>query len=382
MSLFSVSLYAQEHTVSKGDTIARIAFFYGVYQKDLMKLNNIRRPGKLHLGDILVIPKKLLGNARRKHIVKKGDTIFGIAKEHKVKIGALKKLNRLSKGSVLEIGRTLAIPNSPGDQGPTVEERGHGDSIPEKGRKHLEWVGGVKGLVVSGEAVNGGVKHTVQPGQTISMIARAYYTNGKELARQNKITKKNPLKTGMEIFVKGAKRPVPVRTNAYEPHTIIVIRTKKTKRVKLNLINNSGALNQTSKRVVQRLLGYRWVHPRLLELLQRAAERFPGHAIEIISGYRKHKPKKGKRRSPHARGVAVDFRLQGVSNELLYEFISSFDEVGAGYYPNSTHVHLDVRKKKYLWTDISGRGEAALYISEEDDRHWENIKNTLTDSTD
>jgi hypothetical protein len=79
--------------------------------------------------------------------------------------------------------------------------------------------------------------------------------------------------------------------------------------------------------------------------------------------------------------VAIDFRLQGVSNELLYEYISSFNNVGAGYYPNSIHVHLDVRKRKYLWTDVSGKGEPALYVGPEDAQHWEAVHQNLLDET-
>ena len=77
----------------------------------------------------------------------------------------------------------------------------------------------------------------------------------------------------------------------------------------------------------------------------------------------------------------MDFRLQGVSNELLYEYVSGFDKVGAGYYPNSIHVHLDVRRKKYLWTDVSGRGAPALYVNPGEAGHWDTVKDSIdTDS--
>jgi LysM repeat protein len=311
-------------------------------------------------------------------VVKQGDTLSEIARKYGVARGAIRALNRLKKNELLKPGRTLAIPNPPGDNGPSTAERGPGETTPETEKQHVDWAGGVKGLVISGQAVTGGVRHTVQEGQTLAMIARAYYVDGKKLAKANGITGDNPLKAGQDIFIAGARRPVPVRTAAYSPHTVHLIRVRHTVRLKLKLINANGTLNRNSVNAIRRTLGYnKWMHPRLVDLLQRIAERFPGHTIDLLSGYRRHDSKKKKSRSPHSRGVAIDFRLQGVSNELLYEFISSLDKVGAGYYPNSIHVHIDVREKKHLWTDISGRGEPAIYVSPEDEHHWENVKDQL-----
>ncbi len=370
--------HALEHAVRPGDTLAQVALWYGVSSRDLARLNNISDAGQLQPGDVLVIPEKKLGNARRQHVVKQGDTLSEIAKKYGVARGAIRALNRLKKNELLKPGRTLAIPNPPGDKGPSTAERAPGQTSPETEKQHVDWAGGVKGLVISGQAVTGGVRHTVQEGQTLAMIARAYYVDGKKLAKANGITKDNPLKAGQDIFIADARRPVPVRTAAYSPHTVNLIRVRNTVRLKLKLINANGTLNRNSVNAIRRTLGYKkWMHPRLVDLLQRIAERFPGHTIDLLSGYRRHDPKKKKTRSPHSRGVAIDFRLQGVSNELLYEFISSLDQVGAGYYPNSIHVHIDVREKKHLWTDISGRGEPAIYVSPEDEHHWENVKDQL-----
>jgi len=42
----------------------------------------------------------------------------------------------------------------------------------------------------------------------------------------------------------------------------------------------------------------------------------------------------------------------------------TFDKVGVGYYPNSSFVHLDVRKDhSAFWIDYSGPGERAMYSS-------------------
>jgi hypothetical protein len=95
----------------------------------------------------------------------------------------------------------------------------------------------------------------------------------------------------------------------------------------------------------------------LLPRLARIAARFPGKAIEIVSGWRP-----GERvTSRHHHGRAIDLRVRGVSRERLRDFARSLDETGVGYYPNSVFVHVDVRERRAYWVDRSGPGEDADY---------------------
>jgi uncharacterized protein YcbK (DUF882 family) len=369
---------ATEHVIEQGDTIARIARHHAVYRTDLMKLNGINDETKLQLGDILIIPDKLIGNARRSHEVVQGDSVARIANKYKVQRSELRKLNRIGKNEFLKLGRILAIPNPPGDSGPTFDIQGK--RTDGTAPKRVKWAGGVSGLVVSGRHTDGGILHTVMQGQTLSMISRAYVVNASRIARANRITRNNPLKPDTEILIPDARRPVPVRTSKYRPHSVSFVRIKKTKRMKIKLIKKNGVVRPQGRRALASLANYTRVrmHPRLADLMQRVAERFPGREIVIFSGYRP--PLRGrKKQSMHAKGRAVDFKVQGVSNELLYEFIASLDRVGAGYYPNSLHVHLDTRDKKYLWTDVSGRGEKANYVEPGETGHFSTIADKLDD---
>lgn len=113
--------------------------------------------------------------------------------------------------------------------------------------------------------------------------------------------------------------------------------------------------------VVEVTPGARAIHPRLVQLLAAVVEHFPGHAVEIVSGYR---PGDGASRHAHAR--AIDFRLQGVRNETLRDFARTLPDAGVGYYPNSVFIHLDVRDHddgRVFWTDYSGPGETPRYGS-------------------
>ncbi|MCC7535529.1 MAG: DUF882 domain-containing protein [Deltaproteobacteria bacterium] len=109
----------------------------------------------------------------------------------------------------------------------------------------------------------------------------------------------------------------------------------------------------------------RRLHPRLAIMLQRVVERFPGRAIEIVSGWRP----RARESSRHHHARAIDFRLAGVSRENLRDFLRTFDRAGVGYYPNSVFVHLDVRDTRGYWVDRSGPGERPDY-GRWPDRGW------------
>ncbi|MBN2714626.1 MAG: LysM peptidoglycan-binding domain-containing protein [Deltaproteobacteria bacterium] len=376
--VISRAVCAEEHVIESGDTLAEIARHYAVSRNDLKKINGIKDETRLQLGEILIIPEKLLGNARRRHEVRKGDTLAGIAKKYGIDHQSLRELNRIGKNEILKPRRVLAIPNPPGDTGPTFDDRGQ--STDKDLPRRIKWAGGVPGLVVSGRHDEKGILHTVIKGQTLSMLARAYLVSESQISRANGLGKRKRLQEGEELLIPGAKHPVPVRTAEYKPHSVPFIRIKETKRLKIKLIRNNGAVRPQGRRALAALSNYTRVrmHHRLAELMQRIAERFPGNEIVIYSGYRA--PVRGKKKqSMHAKGRALDFKVNGVSNELLYEFISALENVGAGYYPNSLHVHIDTRDKKYLWTDVSGRGEKANYVEPGETGHFSSIADRITD---
>jgi hypothetical protein len=99
------------------------------------------------------------------------------------------------------------------------------------------------------------------------------------------------------------------------------------------------------------------VHKGLLQRLQKVANRYPGRAIEVISGYRPD----ARETSRHYHGRALDLRVSGITREQLVTFLRGVEDTGVGYYPNSYFVHMDVRDAKAYWVDRSGPGEPADY---------------------
>jgi hypothetical protein len=106
--------------------------------------------------------------------------------------------------------------------------------------------------------------------------------------------------------------------------------------------------------------GVRLVDKGLLTRLDAISKRFPHRNISLVSGYR---PQSNGSLHQHAR--ALDLRVAGVSNEELVAFCKTLADTGCGYYPNSSFVHVDVRKPgtgTVSWIDASGPGEAPHYV--------------------
>jgi uncharacterized protein YcbK (DUF882 family) len=102
---------------------------------------------------------------------------------------------------------------------------------------------------------------------------------------------------------------------------------------------------------------------RLAHLLYQTARHYDGHRMEVVSGYRHPKVARNPK-SPHKQGLACDFRMAGIVNTTLRDYLrKTYDHVGVGYYPNSVFVHLDNRKTgpSAFWIDYSGPGQSAEY---------------------
>ena len=108
--------------------------------------------------------------------------------------------------------------------------------------------------------------------------------------------------------------------------------------------------------------GIRAIDPGLLTRLDRISQNFQGKPFSFVSGYRPQS--KG---SLHQAGRAIDLHIANVPNEELVAFCRTIPDTGCGYYPNSSFVHVDVRKSgagRAFWIDASGPGEAPHYVSE------------------
>lgn len=109
-----------KHTVKRGNTLTSIALRYGTSVNSLKRANKLRSP-LIRPGEQLLIPlskrkpTRKLTQRRNRHTpangkyytVKSGDTLWSIAKRHKLTLGRLIQLNKLKKNSVLRPGQYL-----------------------------------------------------------------------------------------------------------------------------------------------------------------------------------------------------------------------------------------------------------------------------------
>jgi len=91
--------------------------------------------------------------------------------------------------------------------------------------------------------------------------------------------------------------------------------------------------------------------PRLMDLLHDIQQRVHNdRPIEIISGYRSPKTNMMlaslsdgvAKNSYHTKGMATDIRLDGTPLTTLYHTAENMRRGGAGFYPDSRFVHVDV----------------------------------------
>ena len=140
-----------------------------------------------------------------------------------------------------------------------------------------------------------------------------------------------------------------------------------TEVLRLKLYSNRGYIRPAALRQFTRFMRYSRtgvavpIHWRVPVVLYDLWLHFGQPQITVVSGYR---PKCvcELKTSKHIIGKAVDFKLDGVSNAAVRNYLLKYGfKVGIGYYPNGWHVHVDVRGKKGFWIDYSRRGERAMY---------------------
>lgn len=104
----------------------------------------------------------------------------------------------------------------------------------------------------------------------------------------------------------------------------------------------------------------RMVDPRLIWVVARLNDAFPGRVIYLISGYRRD-----GHGSFHRKGRALDLFVMGVKNEDVLRVCRKLKDVGCGYYPNNKFLHVDVRPPgtgHALWVDASAPGQPSKYV--------------------
>lgn len=233
--------------------------------------------------------------------------------------------------------------------------------------------------------------HVVAEGQTLGGIALRYRLTVDELRRANGLAQNQVLRVGsrLNIPVAGAFAAPPAGAGAKGGATVQAslppasrftspvaggaprgsVRIALGSEVWQGKIREgrSGKLSNQALEGFSRILRFSptnkriSINPRLLEAVSAVSDHFGGRTLRVVSGYRPPSPRQHTPHSRHNVGAAVDFIVEGVPNEVLRDFCRTLGNVGVGYYPNSSFVHLDARNAPTTWVDYSGPGEAPRY---------------------
>ena len=133
------------YTVKKGDTLYGIARKYNTTVNAIKNLNNLSS-SLLSVGQVLKIPKKETDTGENTstitYTVISGDTLYSIAKRYNTTVNAIKDLNNLTSNT-LSIGKVLKIPSTTTTVTYTVKS---GDTLYGIARKYNTTVNAIKNL--------------------------------------------------------------------------------------------------------------------------------------------------------------------------------------------------------------------------------------------
>ncbi len=223
------------------------------------------------------------------------------------------------------------------------------------------------------------VTHVVARGHTLDAIAHRYHVTVKAIVDANHLRDPRHIRAGQSLVIPGVSAALPavhgtvgahgVVSYAARPRTPGVIHIKRIATAEEAVIrvgDRRGRIPPTALRTAEHVWRYPngQTHPidsRLLSLLGIVSNHFGSRRIDIISGFRPYSPTQYTAHSNHNVGHAVDFRVEGVPNEVVRDFCRTLHNTGVGYYPNSVFVHIDSRTSPAYWIDYSKPGEPPKY---------------------
>jgi uncharacterized protein YcbK (DUF882 family) len=271
------------------------------------------------------------------HTVRTGQSLGSIARKYDVTVWSLAARNGIAPDASVREGQVLNLPE--------------------------------KGVVYINE------------GQTLWSVARRHNCSVEVLARENGLTTSSALRPGMRLRLPGAAPVVHGKITTapaspsgkgwgtpQRPGRTELYRVATKQRLVISLVDSRGRVRGQAPAQLATFLRPRnsmKVKPpqkRLIALLAQVSDHFGGRKIQVVSGYRLAGGNTSHE-SRHVAGAAIDLHVEGVPNRTLCDYLRHFDDVGVGFYPNSTFVHFDVRERNAYWIDVSGPGQKAIYLA-------------------
>ena len=188
---------AGEVVVKPGDTLGELAERYGTSVERLMQMNGLRSPQDLWAGSRIRVPGgggSPASGGGGNYTVKPGETLSEIAERYGTSVQRLMDLNGLRNPQDLWAGSRIQVPGAGG------------------------------GSRTAAAVSKGAKQHTVQSGETLSVIADRYGIPMERLVALNGLSNPDELMVGTTLKLRAPSRPVaakpkpkPVSTAAAKP---------------------------------------------------------------------------------------------------------------------------------------------------------------------
>lgn len=199
------------YTVKSGDSLWSISRKFGITVDELKSANNLSS-NLLSVGQNLIIPGKEAQATSDEYVVKKGDTLYSIARKYNTSVDNLKSINNITTDS-LAIGQIIKLPSTSSTAGDTYIVK-KGDSLYSIARTYNTSVDKLKeinnltsnalaiGQVLKLPSSNASenVVYTVKKGDNLYSIAREYETTVDAIKKLNNITS-NTLSIGQKLLL-------------------------------------------------------------------------------------------------------------------------------------------------------------------------------------
>ena len=221
---YGESISSTTYTVQRGDTLWNIAKKFNTNVNEIKRLNNLKS-NVLYVGQTLRVPEYYKAeDTNISYVVKKGDSLYSIARQYGVNVNDLKRINNLTS-DLLSIGQIINIPSSttivtPSEDDIINEENTYivqrGDTLWSISRKFGVSVDDIKNannltneiltigstiIVPTGTNTNNIIVYKVKRGDSLWALAREYNTTIDDIKKLNNLTS-NILTIGSELQIK------------------------------------------------------------------------------------------------------------------------------------------------------------------------------------
>lgn len=222
---YGESISSITYTVQRGDTLWNIAKKFNTNVNEIKRLNNLKS-NILYVGQTLRVPEYYKAeDTNISYVVKRGDSLYSIARQYGVNVNDLKRINNLTS-DLLSIGQIINIPSSttivtPSEDDIINEENTYvvknGDTLWSisrifnvsiddiKNKNNLTsdilTVGSILTIPTGTETGNGIIVYTVKRGDSLWKLARDYNTTINDIKQLNNL-KSDVLRVGDELQIK------------------------------------------------------------------------------------------------------------------------------------------------------------------------------------